>query len=43
MFYVAIIDYKWVEDCLRHFKKIDPAMYNLENGYIKMENDLVKH
>jgi hypothetical protein len=42
LFYVAIMDYKWVEDCLRFFRRVDPAMYNLENGYIKLEFGGVK-
>jgi hypothetical protein len=37
VFYVAIIDYKWVKDSLRLFKKVDIAQYNMETGYNSKE------
>ena len=32
--YVAIINYKWVDDCLRRLAKVEIASYNLERNYI---------
>lgn len=43
LFYVAILNYKWVEDCLRLFKMVDPAMYNLENCYVRNEDCVDKY
>lgn len=31
--YVAIINYRWVEECLRKLAKVELAPYNLERNY----------
>ncbi len=35
--YVAILNYRWVEDCLRKLAKVEIASYNLERNYSATE------
>lgn len=35
--YVAIINYKWVDDCLRRLANVEIAPYNLERNYTATE------
>jgi hypothetical protein len=38
VFYVAILNYKWVEECLRRLARVELAAYNLERNYKATES-----
>lgn len=42
LFYVAILNYKWVEECLRKLTKVEIGGYNLEKDYITTEESRMK-
>ena len=37
VFYLAILNYRWVEECLRKLTKVGIGGYNLERDYITTE------
>ena len=37
VFYLAILNYRWVEECLRKLRKVEIGGYNLERDYITTE------
>lgn len=40
--YLSIVDYRWVEDSLRKFARLDISEYNLEKEYCKKEEERPK-